>query len=187
MRTNRAKLLAATDTIFPEDDTRVRDATLDGINAVDGAPRPRTRSTRSWCSPTARTPPPTHSDDDVVQALERQREKETGQIRVFTIAYGSDPNEAELAEYAKASGGKSYKGGADDIESIYRSISSLLLIWTAVCQGGRRLAARGAVGVGRCGRGLAGRRGGRRSRLGRVSLICGGWVPHGLGSAWSAV
>jgi len=43
---------------------------------------------------------------------------------VFTIAYGSDPNAEELAEYAKASGGKSYKGGADDIESIYRSISS---------------------------------------------------------------
>ena len=60
----------------------------------------------------------------MIGALERQREKETGQIRVFTIAYGSDPNEAELAEYAKASGGKSYKGGADDIASIYRSISS---------------------------------------------------------------
>ena len=53
-----------------------------------------------------------------------QRAKETGQIRVFTIAYGSDPNENELAEYAEASGGKSYEGGADDIESIYRSISS---------------------------------------------------------------
>ena len=60
----------------------------------------------------------------MLQALERQREKETGQIRVFTIAYGSDPNEAELAAYAKASGGKSYTGGADDIASIYRSISS---------------------------------------------------------------
>ena len=34
MSANRAKLLAATDTILPEDDTRVRDATLDAINAV---------------------------------------------------------------------------------------------------------------------------------------------------------
>ena len=60
----------------------------------------------------------------MVRELEAQRRKESGQIRVFTIAYGSEPNADELADYAKASGGNSYKGGGDDIESIYRSISS---------------------------------------------------------------
>jgi Ca-activated chloride channel family protein len=123
MTTNRAKLLAATDTILPEDDTRVRDATLDGINAVT-AHLDRDAINAVVLLTDGDDTSSTHSDQDVIQALERQREKETGQIRVFTIAYGSDPNEGELAEYAKSSGGKSYTGGADDIESIYRSISS---------------------------------------------------------------
>jgi len=123
MKTNRAKLLAATDTILPEDDTRVRDATLDGINAVTEH-LDRDAINAVVLLTDGEDTSSNASDSDVVGALERQREKETGQIRVFTIAYGSDPNESELAEYAKASGGKSYKGGADDIESIYRSISS---------------------------------------------------------------
>ena len=123
MKSNRAKLLAATDTILPEDDTRVRDATLDGINAVTEH-LDRAAINAVVLLTDGEDTSSNASDYDVVGALERQREKETGQIRVFTIAYGSDPNESELAEYAKASGGKSYKGGADDIESIYRSISS---------------------------------------------------------------
>jgi len=120
---NRAKLLAATDTILPEDDTRVRDATLDGINAVQ-AHLDRDAINAVVLLTDGEDTSSNHSAYDVLQALERQREKERGQIRVFTIAYGSDPNEDELAQYAKASGGKSYKGGADDIGSIYRSISS---------------------------------------------------------------
>jgi len=123
MSTNRKKLLAATDTILPDDDTRVRDATLDGINAVSahldkGAINAVVLLTDGDDTSS------THSGYDVLKALERQREKETGQIRVFTIAYGRDPNKAELAAYAKASGGKSYMGGADQIASIYQSISS---------------------------------------------------------------
>lgn len=62
--------------------------------------------------------------DRVVRELERQGRKESGQIRVFTIAYGSDPNEAELERYAEATGGKPYEGTTDDIASVYRSISS---------------------------------------------------------------
>jgi Ca-activated chloride channel family protein len=123
MSTNRAKLLAATDTILPEDDTRVRDATLDGINAVQEH-LDRDAINAVVLLTDGEDTSSNHSAYDVLQALERQRSKETGQIRVFTIAYGSDPNAEELAEYAKASGGKSYKGGADDIGSIYRSISS---------------------------------------------------------------
>ena len=52
-----------------------------------------TRSAPTWCGSSSAGP------------------KESGQIRVFTIAYGSDPNEAELARYAEATGGKAYKGG----------------------------------------------------------------------------
>ena len=59
-----------------------------------------------------------------MRELEPQGRKESGQIRVFTIAYGTDPNEAELALYADATGGKAYEGTRDDIESVYLSISS---------------------------------------------------------------
>ena len=45
-------------------------------------------------------------------------------VRVFTIAYGREPNETELARYAKATGGKAYEGDKDEVESIYLSISS---------------------------------------------------------------
>ena len=65
-----------------------------------------------------------HQGFDVIKELERQGQKESGQVRVFTIAYGKEPNDQELARYSEASGGKSYRGGTDDIASVYRSISS---------------------------------------------------------------
>ena len=101
----------------------MRDATLEAIDAVT-AQLDRDAINAVVLLTDGEDTSSNHSAYDVLQALERQRSKETGQIRVFTIAYGSDPNAEELAEYAKASGGKSYKGGADDIGSIYRSISS---------------------------------------------------------------
>ena len=50
----------------------------------------------------------------------------TDQVRVFTIAYsaGAAGAQKQLAELAAATGGKSYEGTTDDIESVYRSISS---------------------------------------------------------------
>ena len=123
MTTNRAKLLAATDTILPDNDTRVRDATLAGVDAVT-ARLDKDAINAVVLLTDGDDTSSSHSAADVIRALEQQREKETGQIRVFTIAYGSDANVDELAAYAKASGGQSYKGGADDIASIYRSISS---------------------------------------------------------------
>jgi Ca-activated chloride channel family protein len=123
MTANRDKLLAATHSIFPEDDTRVRDATLEGINAITARLDPDAINAVVVLTDGEDTTS-SHSASDVIAALDRQRSKESGQIRVFTIAYGADPNASELEQYAQASGGKSYKGGADDIGSIYRSISS---------------------------------------------------------------
>ena len=64
------------------------------------------------------------SADATVRELERQGRKETGQVRMFTIAYGREPNETELKRYADATGGEDYEGDKDEIESIYLSISS---------------------------------------------------------------
>ena len=123
VKANRAKLLAATDTILPEDDTRVRDATLAGVDAVQARLDKHAINAVVVLTDGEDTSS-THDGHDVIQALEQQRRKESGQIRVFTIAYGRDPNVEELANYALASGGKSYEGGSKQIESIYRSISS---------------------------------------------------------------
>jgi Ca-activated chloride channel homolog len=123
MRTNRAKLIAAAKTILPVGDTRVRDATVEGVKAVE-----RVLDRESINAVVVLTDGEdtvsSRSADRTVSDLERQGRKESGQIRVFTIAYGTDPNEAELARYAEATGGKAYKGSTDDIASVYRSISS---------------------------------------------------------------
>jgi Ca-activated chloride channel family protein len=62
---------------------------------------------------------------DVVEAVRAQGDS-SHQVRVFTIAYSSGAEGAAeaLADIATASGGKSYKGDTEDIESVYKSISS---------------------------------------------------------------
>ncbi len=123
MRTNRSKLLAATDAIFPDGDTRVRDATVAAVQAVESQLDPDAINAVVLLTDGEDTVS-SRSGDQVVRELEPQGRKESGQIRVFTIAYGTDPNEAELALYADATGGKAYEGTRDDIESVYLSISS---------------------------------------------------------------
>jgi Ca-activated chloride channel family protein len=65
------------------------------------------------------------SPDALVRELDAQGDS-TRRIRVFTIAYSAGAAGAaqKLAQIAEASGGKAYKGDTDDIESVYRSISS---------------------------------------------------------------
>jgi Ca-activated chloride channel family protein len=60
----------------------------------------------------------------VVQRLKQENQSEGGGVRVFTIAYGQDPNRDELQRFAEASGGKAFVGTTENIESVYRSISS---------------------------------------------------------------
>ena len=67
----------------------------------------------------------TTSPDALVQRLEQGSEG-AGQVRVFTIAYsaGAEGAAEQLERIAKASGGQAYTSDTDDIESVYRSISS---------------------------------------------------------------
>jgi len=123
MKTNRAKLLAAVEEILPDEDTRVRDATIAGLNAV-AAKLDRDAINAVVVLTDGQDTASDRTGYDVIRNLEREGRKESGQIRVFTIAYGREPNASELAKYAAASGGKSYEGGTDDIASVYRQISS---------------------------------------------------------------
>jgi Ca-activated chloride channel homolog len=123
MRSNRAKLIAATEDILPEEDTRVRDATIVGVDAVE-AELDRDAINAVVVLTDGQDTASDRAGYDVIKALEQQGQKESGQIRVFTIAYGRDANKSELAKYAEASGGKSYEGGTGEIASVYQSISS---------------------------------------------------------------
>ncbi|WP_320671534.1 vWA domain-containing protein [Patulibacter defluvii] len=65
------------------------------------------------------------SADQVVRELSGQGDSAT-QVRVFTIAYSAGATGAKqaLQQFAQAAGGRAYSGDTDDIESVYRSISS---------------------------------------------------------------
>jgi Ca-activated chloride channel family protein len=65
------------------------------------------------------------SIEDAVEAVRAQGDSDD-QVRVFTIAYSAGAAGAAegLAAIAKASGGQAYEGDTEDIESVYRSISS---------------------------------------------------------------
>jgi Ca-activated chloride channel homolog len=123
MRSNRARLVAAVKDIIPEDETRVRDATLVGVETVEANLDPDAINAVVVLTDGLDNKS-THRGSDVIQQLEAQSRKESGQIRVFTIAYGSDANDRELAKYADASGGNSYQPGTDEIADVYRQISS---------------------------------------------------------------
>ena len=65
------------------------------------------------------------SASEVVEAVRAQGDS-SNQVRVFTIAYSAGAAGAAeaLDDIANASGGKPYKGDTEDIESVYKSISS---------------------------------------------------------------
>jgi Ca-activated chloride channel family protein len=62
---------------------------------------------------------------DTIEALSSQGDSDN-QVRLYTIAYsaGAERSRKELEGIAEATGGKAYEGTTDDIESVYRSISS---------------------------------------------------------------
>jgi Ca-activated chloride channel homolog len=63
--------------------------------------------------------------DEVVRTLEAQGDS-ASRVRVFTIAYSAQAEGAKeaLERFAQAAGGQSYEGDTEDIESVYKSISS---------------------------------------------------------------
>lgn len=119
---NRTRLRQVVDGLIADGDTRLYDATLeavadvrrqadgDHINAV-------VLLTDGEDTGSSRTAP------ELLRALEAQAEGEP-RIRVFTIAYGDAAAGDVLAAIAAATGGNGYTSGEDDIEAVYRSISS---------------------------------------------------------------
>ena len=123
MAANRERLLRAIDEIVPEGETALRDAVVDGVRAVD-AKLDKDAINAVVMLTDGQNNASNRTVEEVAAELAAHGQREVGQIRVFTIAYGSEPNEAELSRYAQESGGKPYEAGRQNIQAVYQQISS---------------------------------------------------------------
>ena len=122
-RENQDQLQQAIDDIIPEDDTSIYDALVYGVDAV----KQRADAEHINAVVVLTDGEDTHSSNPrrgALARLQQEGESESGGVRVFTIAYGSDADERSLDAFAAATGGKGFKAGTDDIAAVYRSISS---------------------------------------------------------------
>ena len=121
---SRRDLEEAIDGLFPDGQTAVYDATRDGYETVR-ALGDDTRINAVVVLTDGADNESSISDDDLAALLEGQASNtEQTPIRVYTIAYGSQAEKSVLEKIATASGGKAFEGDPDDIEAVYRSISS---------------------------------------------------------------
>jgi Ca-activated chloride channel family protein len=104
--------------------TAVYDATIQGFDEVRG--RADASRINAVVVLTDGEDTDSSASADEVVARVRSQGDSSNQVRVFTIAYSAEAEGAAeaLADFARASGGQSYEGDTEDIESVYRSISS---------------------------------------------------------------
>ena len=121
---NKARLRETVANLIADGGTAVYDATTEAFEQVRETATPE----RINAVVVLTDGEDTDSDataDDVVSAVRAQGDSDD-QVRVFTIAYsaGAEGAKEALDAIAKASGGQPYEGSTEDIESVYRSISS---------------------------------------------------------------
>jgi Ca-activated chloride channel family protein len=124
VRENRRRLATTIDGLVADGGTAVYDATIEGAEAVAGL-RDRERINAVVVLTDGEDTDSSRSSEEVVRRLEAQGDSAT-RVRVFTIAYSAGAAGAAeaLGEIAAASGGQAYTGDTDEIELVYRSISS---------------------------------------------------------------
>ena len=123
MAANRHVLSQSVDALVAQGGTAVYDATESGVQAVAALHDDQRINAVVVL---------TDGDDNasrltaqrLITELRGHAEDEEQNIRVFTIAYGSEANGAALGKIAAASGGKGYTGEPSEIASVYRQISS---------------------------------------------------------------
>ncbi|MDQ3870116.1 MAG: VWA domain-containing protein, partial [Chloroflexota bacterium] len=120
---NRPRLDRAVSELIPDGETAVYDATARGLQTVQGL-RDDSRINAVVALTDGEDNSSSESPSGLVAKLERQARSEGLSVRLYTIAYGSEANRAALRDIARASGGKEFEGDPDDIEAVYRSISS---------------------------------------------------------------
>jgi Ca-activated chloride channel family protein len=124
LRENRAELGDKIDGLIADGGTAVYDATNLAFNGVRDL-RAKDRINAVVVLTDGEDTESSLSADEVVRHVERQGDSDD-QVRVFTIAYSPEASGAKeaLERISKASGGQPYEGDTEDIESVYRSISS---------------------------------------------------------------
>src|SRR3954462_6922924 len=120
---NRAALRGAVDSLFPEDDTALFQATADGL-AVVKRKADTSRINAVVLLTDGQDTAGGISEGALLDRLSQEGRAETGGVRLYTIAYGSDADKDLLARFAAATGGKAFEGDNSNIDSVYLSISS---------------------------------------------------------------
>jgi Ca-activated chloride channel family protein len=121
---NRQELGETVDRLIAEGGTAVYDATVEGFRAVRDRGDLDDRINAVVVLTDGEDTDSTRTVEDVVAELDQGDSED--RVRVFTIAYSAGATGAAeaLEEIAAASGGKAYTGTTEDIETVYRSISS---------------------------------------------------------------
>ena len=124
-RENERELKSRVKGLIAEGGTAFYDATAEGYAAVRGLAGRDDRINAVVLLTDGNDTDSERTLSSVVEELERQDDSAT-QVRVFTIAYSVASAKARkaLEEIAEASGGKTYPGDPENIETVYRSISS---------------------------------------------------------------
>lgn len=122
---NREKLMGAVENLFAEGGTAVYDATVEGLQTVRRAAARGDRINAVVLLTDGEDTDSRRRAQDAVRAAGDQSDA-AGEVRIFTIAYsaGAAGSADTLTRIAEASGGKAYTGDTDDIDGVYRSISS---------------------------------------------------------------
>jgi Ca-activated chloride channel family protein len=124
VRQNGPKLRSTIDTLIADGGTAFHDAAIRGLADVQQL-RDRERINAVVLLTDGEDTDSSATIEQAVQRMEAQGDTEN-RVRVFTIAYsaGAEGAEEGLEQLAEASGGQAYSGDTEDIELVYRSISS---------------------------------------------------------------
>ena len=124
-RENKAELRQTISRLIAEGGTAFYDATVEGFTTVRDLADRDDRINAVVLLTDGEDTDSSRDVDDVVGELEGQGDSAT-QVRVFTIAYSAGAAGARdaLKKIATASGGNAYPGDPENIEAVYRSISS---------------------------------------------------------------
>jgi Ca-activated chloride channel family protein len=121
---NAPKLRQTVQNLIADGGTAVYDATIEGFRSVRSGAAPG-RINAVVVLTDGEDTDSGASAEDVVQTVRAQGDS-SDQVRVFTIAYSAGAVGAAdaLKKISEASGGQAYEGNTEDIEAVYRSISS---------------------------------------------------------------
>jgi Ca-activated chloride channel family protein len=124
VRQNAGQLRSTIDSLIADGGTAFYDAAIRGFDDVRGL-NDRDRINAVVLLTDGEDTDSSASVDEAVSRMAAQGDSENS-VRVFTIAYSASAEGAEagLKRIAAASGGQEYTGDTEDIELVYRSISS---------------------------------------------------------------